>query len=161
MASVGVDASSGRMNVGVDTLQNADYDGGNAAGAIAIGSVFHPPKTGLMTVNAVPSITFSYGNDDGFLISTHTHAWMGFYINEHNLDGTFVQTVVDQQINLWDMSSDHDFGGSEGFPFTAHQQVLGDHLYAVWVWAGADAESLRNSFANLKVFLPFIFATLA
>ncbi|SPJ75503.1 uncharacterized protein FTOL_05234 [Fusarium torulosum] len=120
------------------------------SGSMAVGAWFQPPRSGLMTVSANPTITYGYGNS-AFLRSSHTHAWMGFFIQEWTLDGTFVKNDVDQQINLWDLTTDHDFVGDRTFPLTASIPVVSDHNYAIWVWAGGDAESNALSYGSLNV----------
>jgi hypothetical protein len=145
------DANSGNMSFSVYG------DGGTASCAVAIGSFFQPTvAVGFMNVSAIPSITYSYGNR-AWLSHAHTHAFIGLYIGQYTPGGDFVQAVVDQRINLWDLDTDNDFtGSSSGFPLSAFLPVDGNHFYEIWVWAGGDSESNGLSYSNLNIAVPSI-----
>lgn len=126
------------------------------SGSMAVGAWFQAPRSGLMTISADPTITYGYGNE-AWLRSSHTHAWIGFFIQEWTVDGVMVQNVVDQQINLWDLTTDHDFVGGSKFSLGAGIPVISDRYYAIWVWAGGDVESNALSYGSLNVNLSSIF----
>ena len=73
----------------------------------------------------------------------------------------FVGSGFQQQINLWDLTTDHDFTGASRFSLTQSMPVFGGRRYAVWVWAGGDAESSGLSYGSLNVNLYNVFAHLA
>ena len=124
-----------------------------------------PPGSGRMTVIAQPDIVFSYGNG-AFLRHSHTHAWIGIQVLEWdfsvNPDGILVQTNVNQQNNIWDLTTDHDFSNS-GKPSlqAVNIPVVDNHIYVIGVQCGGDVESNGTSYANLWVSVDAIFVNFA
>ena len=101
-----------------------------------------------MFISSTPS--FSYGSSCGrFLDGVHAGGFIGLYVGEYTLGGDFVQAVVDQQIQLWNQTSDSDANSSSsGYGLIASPVVDSDHFYEIWVWAGDDAEGVGSGFLN-------------
>ncbi len=145
------DAHSGQMDFSIMATDGA------VACTVALGIVFQPTAAaGLMNISSNPSITYSYGNA-AFLSHAQTHAFLGFYVGQYTLGGDFTGAVIDQEINLWDMETDHDISGSSaGFPLVATVPVDSNHFYEIWVWAGGHVQSSSFSKGQLAVTVPSI-----
>ncbi|KAK0645377.1 hypothetical protein B0T16DRAFT_139535 [Cercophora newfieldiana] len=110
--------------------------------AAALAHGYRPPRDGRMTMYATPSISYSYGNS-GFLQHTHTHAWIGLLADEHRPDGSSSR-VIDNQITLWHMETDHQFVGSNanyGPMITLSANVKAENWYTVWFWISGGVDS--------------------
>jgi hypothetical protein len=119
------------------------------------------PGSRRMTVLASPDIVFSYGNH-AFLRHSHTHAWIGLQVVEWDFStnplGNRVQINVNQQNNIFDMTTDHDFR-NHGKPALQALDIpiVDNHSYVIGVQCGGDVESHALSYANLKVSVDAIY----
>jgi hypothetical protein len=135
-ADVSVDGNAGSMSYDAWTGDN----GKTASTAVALGYYFQPlADNGVMFVLANPAVNY-YMNTWTVFDSAHAGAFIGLYVGQYTLGGQFIGAVVDQQIDMSNVS-----GGSQGsnsaYSLFAWTPVDSDHFYEVWVWAGGDAEA--------------------
>jgi len=145
-------------------IESADQNTGNLSGqtysgdnggagpvACAVGVFYQPTAAnGLLDISAIPSISWWY-NASQLFDGVHSRGFIGFYVGEYTLEGDFVQAVVDQQINLWDVSShSSNSATNSGFPLLATFPVDNNHFYEVWVWARNDSEGVGGGFLNFS-----------
>lgn len=158
--SVSADSASG------DILENtfSSDDGGFGFVEAGVGIVFKPTASGMLNIASNPSI-FYYGGCGSFLDSVHTHGSIGFWVIRCNLSGPpLYERIVDQEISLWDLSSDDSFSGSSlGFPLSASFPVDDSHFYQIWVRVSESSEGDGWGFFNwsfargtLEVHVPWI-----
>jgi hypothetical protein len=154
-------ATSGSAQI---LIESADHNTGNLSGqtysgdnggtgsvAFAVGVFYQPTAAnGLLDISAIPSISWWY-NTSQLFDGVHSRGFLGFYVCEYTLEGDFVQAVVDQQINLWDVSS-HSSNSvtNSGFPLLATFPVDNNHFYEVWVRAGNDSGGVGGGFLNFS-----------
>jgi hypothetical protein len=153
---VGADGNSGTMEFKAMTR----HDGKTASVAVGLGYYFQPlADNGTMQVSANPSLNYGWYSSN-VLDSSHTRAYFGLHVEEYDLSDVYVQTVIDQQIILWDSTGGQDSGTNSGYPLFASTPVDSDHYYDIWVLAFGDAEgdgdhtfygSFADSEANLVV----------
>jgi hypothetical protein len=134
---VSADGNAGTMGFDAITGQ----DGKTASTVVGLGYYFQPlADNGIMQVSANPS--FNYGWDStNVLDSSHTRGYFGLHVEAYTLSNVYVQTVIDQQIILWDSTGGEDRGSNSGYPLFASTPVDSDHYYDIWVLAYGDAEA--------------------
>jgi hypothetical protein len=133
---VGADGNAGTMNFDASSGDN----GKTASTVVGLGYYFQPlADNGIMQVSANPSFNYSWSSRNDF-DSSHTRAYFGLHIEAYTLSDVYVQTVIDQQIILWDSTGGEDYGSNSGYPLFASTPVDSDHYYDIWVLAYGDAE---------------------
>lgn len=134
--SVSVNGNAGTMGFTAYTGDN----GKTASTAVALGYYFRPiADNGIMFVMSNPAVSY-YMNTWTVFDSAHAGGFIGLYVGQYTLQGQFLGAVVDQQINLSNVSGGNQ-GSNSGYPLFAWTPVDSAHFYEVWVWAGADAEA--------------------
>jgi hypothetical protein len=142
---------SANANTGIISLSAQTGSGGgstNVAGAL--GQVFQPPSgVGILDVISNPAFTYDFFTTY-YLASANAGGFFGLYVGEYDLNGQFIQGVVDQQISY------SGLGESSGFPLVAMIPADSEHYYVVWVWtgisiSGVGAQAFWDSFGDAWV----------
>jgi hypothetical protein len=163
---VSADANSGTMQLSVETLDDTSA----IAARAAVGNWLSAPLgTSTMNVFAAPAINWSW------LVGLvqnwgESAGWLGFYVQSFDRhSGNFVETVINQQIPIWDTQHSapsfpwpgwvqyySDQGSTSGFSLQAQFMAVEGLFYTVWIWFGVYAAEGDQCIATFSpVTVPF------
>lgn len=136
---------------------------GGAEERVALGVSFGPDHNGLLSISALPTLTYDW-EDVTVFSSASTFGWIGLFVSSLDSNNN-VATLVDMRQVLWDDAIQF-FGNNAGsksdllFPLSAQVPVDTQHVFFIWVWCGTTSSSLGPPVADadghLSVRVPFI-----
>lgn len=163
---VSADANSGTMQLAVQTLDDTSA----VAARAAVGNWLSAPLgTSTMNIYAAPAINWNWlvqvlGNWG------ESAGWLGFVVQSFDRhSGNFVDTVIKQQLPIWDTQLSapsfpwpgwyqyaSDQGSTSGFSLQAQFMAVEGLFYTVWIWFGVYAAEGDNCIATFSpVTVPF------
>jgi hypothetical protein len=161
---VSADANTGTLSLTAQTLD----DGSAVAARAAVGN-WLTGGNGPTTVNisAAPAISWDWLVD---VVANwgESAGWLGFLVQSFDRHtGNFIDTVLSQQISLWDtqisanswpvpgwIQSQSNQGSSSGYPMQGQFTSLGGLFYTIWIWFGvyaAEGDDVVAQFPQITV----------
>ena len=136
--------------LGFEDVPDGTSDQADASyAAAAVGIYFKPEVAGVVAVTTTAPITEQFGYAASYYTGCNVRGWVGFLVQAYDASNSLVETLVYQQIVLFDEGSDGRSFYANDAQFQSLNEmitVLGFYVtpkywYAIWLWCGGDIHS--------------------